>query len=148
MELVPMAAAQRSPLERDEEATMLDSAHLTLFRQRLTEERSRLTRTVAALDSEVHQLAQSEADEGSGVGNDPADVGSDVYEQERILTLERNEEETLRQVDEAMARLEAGTFGTCTRCGQLIGLERLEARPYAALCIRCQSAVEQMAGHR
>ena len=91
---------------------MLDAAQLAHFRERLAAEHARLTRSIRALEGEVEQLAASEEAEGGGVGNDPADVGTDVYEQERALTLERNEIHLLREVDEALARLDAGTYGT------------------------------------
>jgi RNA polymerase-binding protein DksA len=122
---------------------MLDAAQLAHFRERLDAEHARLTRSIRALEGEVEQLAASEEAEGGGVGNDPADVGTDVYEQERALTLERNEIHLLREVDEALARLDAGTYGACARCGRPIAVERLEALPQAALCITCQAEVER-----
>ncbi|MCC6627030.1 MAG: TraR/DksA C4-type zinc finger protein [Chloroflexi bacterium] len=122
---------------------MLDSADLALFREQLHAEQARLTRSIRALESEVEQLAASEDEEGGGAGNDPADVGTDVYEQERALTLERNEMRLLHAVEEALARIDAGTYGACARCGRPIGMERLEALPHAALCITCQAEVER-----
>lgn len=48
--------------------------------------------------------------------------------------------ETIEQVDAALARIEAGTYGTCTSCGTAIPEERLELRPFSATCVSCTSA--------
>ena len=48
----------------------------------------------------------------------------------------------LSAIESALARIEAGTYGTCTSCGRPIAEERLEARPYATLCIDCQRQQE------
>ena len=122
---------------------MLDAAQQALFRERLAAERARLQRAIRALEGEVTQLTDSDGGDASGGGNDPADVGADVYEQERALTLERNELDLLVQVEDAIARIDAGSYGNCSRCGQPIGFERLEALPHAALCITCQAEVER-----
>jgi RNA polymerase-binding protein DksA len=49
----------------------------------------------------------------------------------------------LSQIEEALTRIDGGTFGTCARCGHAIPEERLEARPWANLCIGCQREVER-----
>jgi len=49
----------------------------------------------------------------------------------------------LRQIDDALERIDAGTFGECERCGNDIGLGRLKAMPIAALCIECATALEK-----
>jgi RNA polymerase-binding protein DksA len=53
------------------------------------------------------------------------------------LAIVHNEEHLLEQVETALERIEGGTFGTCENCHQEIGRERLDAIPYAALCIEC-----------
>ena len=49
--------------------------------------------------------------------------------------LEENAEQILREIDDALARIEDGSYGTCTVCGEEIPRERLEAVPYATLCV-------------
>jgi len=66
-----------------------------------------------------------------------ADVGTENYDQEFTLSLIENEQETLDQIYAALARIEAGTFGTCEDCAQPIAKPRLQAIPYARLCIDC-----------
>ena len=67
-----------------------------------------------------------------------AAAASQVFAQQRDLALRDRAEAQLVLVDEALARLEAGTFGRCVRCGEPIAHDRLEALPWAARCIDCQ----------
>lgn len=108
------------------------------IRARLEAERRQLEDDVAALDAE-NKLPQDDA----GVGNHLADDASDVMNRERNMALRGNAEDLLGQVRAALQRLDAGTYGTCERCGQPINPERLEALPYAIHCISCQSAIER-----
>jgi DnaK suppressor protein len=67
-----------------------------------------------------------------------ASAASRVFEQQRDLALRDHDEQHLAAVEAALGRLDAGTFGTCTNCGRPIAEGRLEALPWAALCIECQ----------
>jgi DnaK suppressor protein len=67
-----------------------------------------------------------------------AAAATQVFEQQRDLALRDRAIQQLELVDAALARLDGGTFGTCTRCGKAIAPERLDALPWAALCIDCQ----------
>jgi DnaK suppressor protein len=67
-----------------------------------------------------------------------AAAASQVFEQQRDLALREHSRTAVAAIDAALARLDAGTFGSCTVCGHAIGAERLEALPTAALCIDCQ----------
>jgi RNA polymerase-binding protein DksA len=67
-----------------------------------------------------------------------AAAASQVFAQQRDLALRDRADQQLALVDEALARLDDGTFGTCVRCGRPVGAERLEALPWAARCIDCQ----------
>ena len=70
-----------------------------------------------------------------------AAAATQVFEQQRDLALRERNEQHLGQVEDALRRLDAGTFGACVRCGQPIAPERLEAIPWAAHCIECQRIV-------
>ena len=72
-----------------------------------------------------------------------AAAASQVFEQQRDLALRDRATQQLELVDAALARLDAGTFGTCLRCGRPIPTARLEALPWAAHCIDCQAAVDR-----
>jgi RNA polymerase-binding protein DksA len=67
-----------------------------------------------------------------------ADVGTDNFEHEFTLGLIENEEEEIRQIDEALERLANGTFGICESCEKPIPKSRLKIIPYARLCIECK----------
>ena len=69
-----------------------------------------------------------------------AAAASQVFEQQRDLALREHSEQHRDAVDAALARLDAGTYGACTACGGPIAPERLEALPWAPLCIACQRA--------
>jgi RNA polymerase-binding protein DksA len=66
-----------------------------------------------------------------------AAAATQVFEQQRDLALRDRSEQQLGLVDAALARIEAGTFGTCVRCGRGIAPDRLEALPWAEHCIDC-----------
>lgn len=81
-----------------------------------------------------------------------AELGSETYEQEFSLRVIENEEETLAEIEEALRRIEDGTFGTCQACAEegrptsksLIPKTRLRALPYARNCIECERKREEL----
>lgn len=111
---------------------------LSEIRKRLEEERAQLRADIDALSTEN----QSQQDD-SGVGNHLADDASEVFTRERNMAVRNNAEELLTQVEAALQRLDQGVYGICENCGREIDVERLEALPYATLCITCQSEAEQ-----
>jgi RNA polymerase-binding protein DksA len=72
-----------------------------------------------------------------------AAAASQVFEQQRDLALRDRAIQQLALVDDALARVAAGSFGTCVRCGGDIASARLEALPWAAHCIECQTIVDR-----
>ena len=70
-----------------------------------------------------------------------AAAASHVVDQQRDLALRDRNEQHLAAVEAALERLDAGTFGRCTSCHRAVGEQRLDALPWAALCIECQRAV-------
>jgi RNA polymerase-binding transcription factor DksA len=101
-----------------------------------------LRQDIKQMADEIRSIGADEGDEG-GVGNHPADDGSNVMEGERLGTISEDFQAILNQVEAALKRLDDGTFGTCQRCGQPIGAERLEAFPYVAYCINCRNIIER-----
>ena len=115
----------------------------TRFRDALLEERARV---VAAIDNlhEDHQGSMSEETGEDAVFDNPlADTATETYDRELDYTLEENSEHVLADIDAALKRIEDGTYGVCTKCGKQIPQERLEARPWATLCIDCQREQER-----
>jgi DnaK suppressor protein len=97
------------------------------------------------LASDVAALARELDDKGEDTtpSQHPADVASDLYAREEMVTEELTLARDLGQVDEALERLANGTYGVCVDCGQRIAPERLAALPQAARCITCQRRSER-----
>lgn len=122
--------------------TSLMAVNLAKAKKALLERQAELREDLERVQEEIRSIGIEEGNEG-GVGNHPADDGSSVMEGERLATMSNNLHEALLQVDSALERIDAGTFGICQRCGQEIGAERLEAFPYVAYCINCQTIIER-----
>jgi RNA polymerase-binding protein DksA len=135
-----------APRGRQEETTMAqyDAAGV---RKRLVAERERLEHDIyeRTQGSEVVLAVNSLADSG-GMASDQADDAGAVSDAERNSAILRNSQVLLDQVNQALARLDTGTYGICVRCGKEINPRRLEALPYVTLCVDCQSAVDQRGG--
>jgi RNA polymerase-binding protein DksA len=111
------------------------------FRERLAAEKERLIQDKARLRE--HENMRSELGELANFDmNHPADMGSELFEREKKLALGENLDGILSQIEDALAKLDAGTYGACDHCGGRIADARLEALPYATLCIACQSRLE------
>jgi len=81
--------------------------------------------------------------DGEGAGDDQADAGTKTCEREPELSLSNNSRDRLAQVDRAIERLEAGTYGACENCGNGIPKARLKARPAATMCVACKQREER-----
>ncbi|MEO8437980.1 MAG: TraR/DksA C4-type zinc finger protein [Chloroflexota bacterium] len=101
-----------------------------------------LAPTRAALLAErarlVEEIGEAIVAPGQMTYGSQAAAASQVFAQQRDLALRDRSDHRLVLVDEALARLDAGTFGTCVRCGGPIAPERLKALPWASRCIECQ----------
>jgi RNA polymerase-binding protein DksA len=119
----------------------IDTEH---FRQLLLDERKRVEHAIEYLHAETPGSLEDETEEIiGGSDNHPADVASPTVDREIDYSLEGNSGEILRQIDAALARIDDGTYGTCEVGGEEIPPERLEARPWATLCIDHQREVER-----
>src|SRR5690242_7813332 len=90
-------------------------------------------------------LRRTNAESAGNLSNVPlhmADVGTEHYDQEFTLGLIENEQATLDQVQSALNRISAGTFGKCEECGGVIAKPRLQALPYTRHCIQCARKLE------
>lgn len=112
------------------------------FRKTLLDERERLSATVEHLHETNSNSLEDETEEETW-DNHLADSATATLDREIDYTLEENADNLLRAIDEALQRIENGTYGICERCGQKIAEERLDAIPYATRCIDCQRLVER-----
>ena len=85
----------------------------------------------------VAELGEPIESPGQMTYGSQAAAATHVFEQQRDLALRERERAQLRDVDAALTALDAGTYGTCRNCGKTIGAGRLEAIPWAQLCIDC-----------
>jgi RNA polymerase-binding protein DksA len=114
-------------------STQIDTDH---FRERLLAERDRVQGAIdylhgenaGSLEDETGELVSGSAD------NHPADTATETFDREIDYTLEENSTNLLREIDAALERIDAGTYGTCTTCGNRIEPERLEHLPWATQC--------------
>ncbi len=108
------------------------------FREMLEDTRSRVQAAIDNLHADHPGSITDEAGEDAVYDNHLADTATETYDRELDYTLEENSEHVLAEVDAALQRITDGTYGECTGCGKQIAEARLEARPYATLCIDCQ----------
>ena len=112
------------------------------FRRALESERDRLRHALQAVHHDGSLLDES-GDLAIGSGDHIADSATETYMRELDNGLEENAEHLLAEIDAALGRIDDGTYGLCVNCGKPIGEERLEAIPYATLCIDDKRAQER-----
>jgi DnaK suppressor protein len=120
----------------------MDETHA---RERLDRERARLLAVRAGLVEE-HGNGRPELEsisELSSYDQHEADVASETFEREKDESILERIGVELGEIDNAFARLDASSYGTCERCGRPIGDERLEAFPAARLCVEDQTDAER-----
>jgi DnaK suppressor protein len=110
------------------------------FRGLLENERQRVASSLAGFREDGQRTMEDEAGQPGAVG---ADTATSTFERELDEGLEEGAQQTLSQIDRALARLDDGTYGTCERCGKVISQERLLARPSATLCIDDQRLADR-----
>jgi RNA polymerase-binding protein DksA len=118
----------------------IDTDH---FQQALLEERGRVAAAIENLHDDHPGSIRDETGEDAVYDNHLADTATETYDRELDYTLEENCENVLGEIDAALKRIEEGTYGTCTNCGNPIPPERLAARPWATLCIDCKRQRER-----
>jgi len=94
----------------------------------------------------VMQIRASSQEMGQNGIQDTADEASNLYTQQVLMSLNENQRGMLREVDEALDRIEEGTYGICEGCGKPIAVRRLEIKPFAKYCVQCQDAIEKKRG--
>ncbi|OFX15746.1 MAG: hypothetical protein A2V59_06750 [Armatimonadetes bacterium RBG_19FT_COMBO_69_19] len=130
-------------------AKSLSRKELGEFRRLLEDERVRLLEELEAMEEHTPEVEdQVGMDIGGGDDEDLADVASSTFEREKGLALESSVQQMLAQVEEALGRIEEGTYGNCQRCGDPIDVARLRVLPFATLCIRCKELEEKSNGAR
>jgi len=113
------------------------------FRTTLLEERERVAAAIENLHAETPGSLTDDSGEETAYDNHLGDTATVTYDRELGYTLEENSEHVLADIDAALKRIEDGTYGVCSNCATEIPEERLDARPWATLCIDCQRERER-----
>ena len=107
--------------------------------------RKQLESDLVDLEGQASRLEADAADESwkEPRSDDDAETGTATFERERTMSLARNARQTIVQIERALARMDAGTYGLCINCGEPIAVERLEAIPQAVDCLDCRRKAER-----
>jgi len=95
------------------------------------------------LQEQMAALSEVAVQDNLGYGNHQADDASAAFDQAKDLAIRINADSLLKQVNSALRRFEAGTYGLCVDCNKPIDAARLQAIPYADLCMDCQRKRER-----
>ena len=128
----------------DKNGKKLSAADLETYKNRLIALRSRIRGDVSAMTDGA--LSQSRAEAAGDLSIMPqhmADIGSDNYEQEQTLAFIQSDNATLGLIEEALARIKDGSYGTCESCGKTIPKVRLNVLPFTANCVQCVELASQ-----
>jgi len=124
--------------------TRLTAGDTERFKQMLLEKRREIVMNVNEMEDEA--LKKSRLDASGDLSSMPihmADIGTDNYEQEFALGLMDSERKLLKEIDDALERIEQGVYGTCEATGKPIAKARLEAKPWARYCVEYARMLEQ-----
>jgi RNA polymerase-binding transcription factor DksA len=126
------------------EKIMISKAEIVHFQKQLFALMNRLGREQSQLRDEAVQGSGGEASGGlSDVPIHLGDLGSHEAEEDVTLGLLENEEALMKEINEALARIDQNTFGVCERCRKEISKERLHAIPYARHCAPCARDIQR-----
>jgi len=111
-------------------------------KQKLLQLRDAMVDSMAGVAQDTLR-SRAEGSEASAFGMHQADAGSDAYDRDFALSLLSQEQDALYEIDQALKRIELGTYGTCEMSGKQIPRARLEAIPFARFTVECQSQLEK-----
>jgi DnaK suppressor protein len=111
----------------------------------LTQVREQLLETKNKLLSEIDSGSRAEREGNKDEGMDTYDLASEERDREINFILSDRERTTLKQIDDALERLDDGSYGVCESCGLEVAEERLNAMPFTRLCRDCQQDEEREA---
>jgi RNA polymerase-binding protein DksA len=111
------------------------------YRRKLLEERDRIRKEMEALERDMVSGSGGQS-ELADYDNHPADAATDTFEKEKDVAIRNSWRDVLGRIDEALGKIERGTYGECDRCGRPIVEGRLDAVPHAIYCVECQDIIE------
>ena len=111
--------------------------------KKVMEIRKDLLKQREELLSEAEQTINSKLGAEKQSFPDPTDQAAAELDNNTLLRLRGREQKLLKKIDEAIARIDEGSYGVCETCGNPIGFKRLKARPVTTLCIECKTEQEE-----
>jgi RNA polymerase-binding protein DksA len=121
----------------------LSKEQLKQFRELLIQERAKFAGEIRSIAQDASKNPRDASGDLSAYTIHMADMSSDTYERELAMNIASTEQQVLYQIDDALKRIDEGTYGACVTCNKPITLSRLKAVPYAAQCIECQREQER-----
>jgi RNA polymerase-binding protein DksA len=122
----------------------LNKKELAEFKNIILKRKDEIVEEIKHISEDTLKKSQKEASgDISGYTYHMADVATDNYDREFSLGLASNDRKSLYELDDALKRIEEGTFGVCQVCSSLITKVRLKALPQARLCVKCQEKREK-----
>ena len=122
----------------------MNKKDLKRYEKLLLAERERLAQSLGKLESSVLKRTQRDSSgDLSAYSIHPADLGTDAMERENDLLVASSEGRLLAEINEAISRVEDGTYGACESCAKAIDPRRLDVVPHARLCIKCQEKADR-----
>jgi DnaK suppressor protein len=115
----------------------LAKSTVSKLRETMEEERVKLVTAIEEHEQEIEEALQSESSSERIPDPSTAEGGTLSFEYEMAREVDEQLADRIRQIDEALARIDEGTYGSCTSCGNAIPVERLRFLPHAALCVDC-----------
>jgi DnaK suppressor protein len=95
------------------------------------------------LVGQVQEAEMYSRERDSEATQDPADMAANAYTKELLVSMSANDRQLLNLIDEALIRIEGGSYGDCVHCGEQVLEKRLDAVPWARHCLRCQDLHER-----
>jgi|JTFN01.1.fsa_nt_gb DnaK suppressor protein len=129
------ARFERFSVERKREVKLMNAKDIEFFRNHLNEMLQEILRQGEDTLEDMSENRESYAD--------PTDRASAESDRTFTLRLRDRDRKLIKKIEEALERIENGTFGICEACGEEIGIARLKARPVTTLCIECKSKQEE-----
>ena len=121
----------------------LTKQQLKQFRQLLIIEREKFANEIKSIAQDTSKSPREASGDLSAYTIHMADMAADTYERELSMNIVSSEQAILYEIDDALKRLDDGSYGVCQQCNTPITMSRLKAVPYASLCIACQRVKEQ-----
>ncbi len=122
----------------------LNKKELTEYKKMITKRKNEILDAIERISEDTLKKSQKDASgDISGYTFHMADVATDNYDREFSLGLASNDRQSLYELDDALKRIEEGTFGVCEECKSVLTKARLKALPYARLCLNCQQKREK-----